>query len=156
MADRIRMQTLSLSTTAFSQGVSFWQAGSDALRSKSFDGNSYDSGDWFNVLDPSLQTNGFGRGLPVSSDAKWSFAKPLLGNPALDPTPADLATAEAQSKTLLEIRAERPLLRLGSAKLIEQKLTFPDGGPDPDARRDRDADRRHDRARTSIPASAAW
>ena len=27
MADRIRMQTLSLATTAFSQGVSFWQAG---------------------------------------------------------------------------------------------------------------------------------
>ena len=73
MADRIRMQTLALSTTALGQGVSFWQTGSDALRSKSFDGNSYDSGDWFNVLDPSLQTNGYGRGLPVSSDAKWSY-----------------------------------------------------------------------------------
>ncbi|WP_375426708.1 pullulanase-type alpha-1,6-glucosidase [uncultured Friedmanniella sp.] len=130
MPDRIRMQTVALSTTAFSQGVSFWQTGSDALRSKSFEPNSYDSGDWFNVWDPSLTTNGFGRGLPVSSDAKWSFAQPLLANAALKPSPADLATAEAQSQTLLEIRKARPLLRLGSAKLIKQKLTFPNGGPD--------------------------
>ena len=130
MADRIRMQTLALSTTALSQGVSFWLTGSDALRSKSFDPNSYDSGDWFNVLDPSLRVNGFGRGLPVSTDAKWAYAKPLLADPALKPTPADLRQAEAQSRTLLRVRRERPLLRLGSAKLIEQKLSFPTAGPD--------------------------
>jgi pullulanase/glycogen debranching enzyme len=129
MADRIRMQTLSLATTALSQGVSFWQAGTDALRSKSFDGNSYDSGDWFNVLDPSLRINGFGRGLPPSSSDKWSYAKPLLADPALDPTPADLATAERRSQTLLSIRRARPLLHLGSAALIEQKVSFPGSGP---------------------------
>ena len=50
MADRVRMQTLSLGTTALGQGVSFWLAGSEMLRSKSLDRNSYDSGDWFNVL----------------------------------------------------------------------------------------------------------
>ncbi len=130
MADRIRMQTLSLATTALSQGVSFWQAGSDALRSKSFDGNSYNSGDWFNVLDPSLRTNGFGRGLPPTSTAKWPYAKPLLGDPALRPTPADLATAEQASQTLLRVRRDHPLLHLGSAALIQQKLSFPTGGPD--------------------------
>ncbi len=130
MADRIRMNTLSLSTTALGQGISFWHAGSDALRSKSFDGNSYDSGDWFNVLDPSLQDNGFGRGLPPSSPAKWPYAKPLLADPALKPTPADLAEAERQAQTLLAIRRTSPLLRLGSAALIDQKLTFPTSGPD--------------------------
>ncbi|MET0695178.1 MAG: alpha-1,6-glucosidase domain-containing protein, partial [Propionibacteriaceae bacterium] len=130
MADRIRMQTLALATTAFAQGVSFWQTGSDALRSKSFDGNSYDSGDWFNVLDPSLQTNGFGRGLPVSSNAKWPYAQPLLANPALRPSPAEIASAEAQAQTLLRIRRERPLLSLGSARLIQQKLSFVGSGPD--------------------------
>jgi pullulanase-type alpha-1,6-glucosidase len=129
MADRIRMQTLSLATTAFSQGVSFWQTGSDALRSKSFDGNSYDSGDWFNVLDPSLTINGFGRGLPPSSTDKWPYAQPLLANPALKPAPADIATAEEQSRTLLRIRQTSPLLHLGSAALIQQKLSFPNSGP---------------------------
>ena len=28
-----------------------WHAGTDMLRSKSLDRNSYDSGDWFNYLD---------------------------------------------------------------------------------------------------------
>ncbi|MEO9237636.1 MAG: pullulanase-type alpha-1,6-glucosidase, partial [Jatrophihabitantaceae bacterium] len=132
MADRIRMQTLSLATTAFSQGVSFWQAGSDALRSKSFDGNSYDSGDWFNVLDPSLQTNGFGRGLPPSSSDKWPYAKPLLANPALKPSPTDLASAETASDALLAIRQANPLLHLATAALIQQKLSFPNSGPNED------------------------
>ena len=75
MADRIRMQTVALSTTAFGQGVSFWHAGGEILRSKSLDRNSYDSGDWFNVLDYSYQTNGFGRGLPPRRDneTKWPY-----------------------------------------------------------------------------------
>ncbi len=131
MADRIRMQTLGLSTTAFSQGVSFWQAGTEALRSKSFDSNSYNSGDWFNELDPSLTSNGFGKGLPQAADnqAKWPYMQPLLADPALKPSHADLLTAEAQSEMLLRIRATEPLLHLGSAQLVEQKLTFPDSGP---------------------------
>ena len=88
MADRIRMQTLALSTTALSQGVSFWHAGGEILRSKSLDRNSYDSGDWFNVLDYSYQTNGFGRGLPPRRDneAKWPYMRPLLADPDLKPT----------------------------------------------------------------------
>ena len=83
MAERIRMQTLALSTTALSQGVSFWHAGGEILRSKSLDRNSYDSGDWFNVLDYSYQTNGFGRGLPPRRDneAKWPYMRPLLAEP---------------------------------------------------------------------------
>ncbi len=72
MAQRIRMQNLALATTALSQGVSFWQAGSDILRSKSLDRNSYDSGDWFNVLDWSYQRIGFGRGLRPSPTTKRS------------------------------------------------------------------------------------
>jgi pullulanase-type alpha-1,6-glucosidase len=131
MADRIRMQTLALATTAFSQGVSFWQAGTEVLRSKSFDSNSYNSGDWFNELDPSLNSNGFGKGLPPAADnqAKWPYMQPLLADPALKPGHSDLLTAEAQSEMLLGIRAGEPLLHLGSAQLIQQKLSFPNSGP---------------------------
>ena len=49
MDDRVRMNTLSLATTALAQTPSFWHAGADLLRSKSLDRNSYDSGDWFNT-----------------------------------------------------------------------------------------------------------
>jgi pullulanase-type alpha-1,6-glucosidase len=132
MADRVRMQTLALSTTAFGQGVSFWHAGGEQLRSKSLDRNSYDSGDWFNVLDHTGTENGFGRGLPPRPDneAKWPYMRPLLADPSLDPGPADIAAARTAAEALLEIRRSTPLFHLGSAALVQQKLTFPSGGPD--------------------------
>ena len=132
MADRIRMQTLALSTTALGQGVSFWHAGGEILRSKSLDRNSYDSGDWFNVLDYRYQTNGFGRGLPPKTDneAKWPYMKPLLANPALAPGEADIRAAKRQARTLLAVRQSSALFHLGTKELVQQKLSFPGGGPD--------------------------
>ncbi len=83
MADRVRMNTLSLATTALSQTPSFWHAGADLLRSKSLDRNSYDSGDWFNRLDWTGADNGFGHGLPPAADnsAKWPIQKPCWRTP---------------------------------------------------------------------------
>ncbi|WP_412864994.1 pullulanase-type alpha-1,6-glucosidase [Cellulomonas sp. 179-A 9B4 NHS] len=132
MADRVRMNTVSLATTALAQTPSFWHAGADLLRSKSLDRNSYDSGDWFNPLDWSQQTNGFGRGLPPAPDneAKWPFQRPLLADPALVPTPQDIATAADAATELLELRASTRLFRLGDARLIREKVTFPGSGPD--------------------------
>ena len=131
MADRIRMQTLALSTTAFSQGVSFWHAGGEVLRSKSLDRNSYDSGDWFNVLDFSYQTNGFGRGLPPRRDneAKWPYMRPLLAEPNLKPDETEIRKARAQARSLLEIRQSSPLFHLGTERFVQQKVSFPNGGP---------------------------
>ncbi|HRA49461.1 pullulanase-type alpha-1,6-glucosidase [Actinotalea sp.] len=132
MADRVRMNTVSLATTALAQTPSFWHAGADLLRSKSLDRNSYNSGDWFNVLDWSGETNGFGRGLPPAADneAKWVYQQPLLADPALAPAPADIEAASTAAQELLELRFSTDLFRLGSAALIEQKVTFPGSGPD--------------------------
>ena len=132
MRDRVRMQTLALSTTALSQGVSFWHAGGDLLRSKSLDRNSYDSGDWFNALDFSERDNTFARGLPPKADnqAKWTYMKPLLANPALKPSAADIRNASRQADVLLKIRQSTPLFHLGTAARVQQKVTFPIGGPD--------------------------
>ena len=132
MDDRVRMQTLALATTAFGQGVSFWHAGGDLLRSKSLDRNSYDSGDWFNVLDLSKRINGFGRGLPPKTDneAKWQYMRALLADPALKPSAADIRAASRQADDLLRIRQSSPLFHLGTARLVQRKLSFPSGGPD--------------------------
>ncbi len=132
MADRVRMNTVALATTALAQTPSFWHAGADLLRSKSLDRNSYNSGDWFNVLDPTGQVNGFARGLPPAADneAKWPFQQPLLADPALVPAPEDIADASAAAQDLLRLRFSTDLFRLGSAALIEQKVSFPNGGPD--------------------------
>ena len=112
MADRIRMNTLSLATTALSQTPSFWQAGADLLRSKSFDHNSYDSGDWFNAIHWTGADNGFGHGLPLQGDnsSKWDYMVPLLADPALQPTAADRQSASAQAQDLLRLRFSTPLV----------------------------------------------
>ena len=94
MDQRVRANTVALSFTALSQTPSFWHAGTDLLRSKSLDRNSYNSGDWFNTLDWTGADNGFGHGLPPKADnqAKWTYQKPLLADPALQPSAADVAT----------------------------------------------------------------
>ena len=48
VADRVRMQNLGLDLVMYSQGVPFFHAGGDMLRSKSLDRDSFNSGDWFN------------------------------------------------------------------------------------------------------------
>ncbi|HYU86757.1 MAG TPA: pullulanase-type alpha-1,6-glucosidase, partial [Kribbellaceae bacterium] len=130
MADRVRMNTLSLATTALSQTPSFWHAGADLLRSKSLDRNSYNSGDWFNTLSWTGADNGFGHGLPPKADngSKWTYQQPLLADTTLKPTAAQVATATAAAQDLLRLRFSTPLFRLGSADQIRAKVSFPLSG----------------------------
>ncbi|WP_114558324.1 pullulanase-type alpha-1,6-glucosidase [Desertihabitans aurantiacus] len=130
MEDRVRMNTVSLATATLGQGVTFWHAGTDLLRSKSLDRNSYDSGDWFNSLDFTRTDNGFGRGLPPAPDNedKWDYMRPLLADPDLKPAPADIDAAAEAAQDLLRLRYSSPLFRLGSAEAVEQKVSFPVSG----------------------------
>ncbi len=130
MADRVRMNTLSLATTALAQTPSFWQAGADLLRSKSLDRNSYDSGDWFNAIGWTGADNGFGHGLPLAGDnsSKWPYMQPLLADPALKPSAAQVQSASAQAQDLLRLRFSTPLFRLGTAAAINAKVSFPASG----------------------------
>lgn len=131
MADRVRMNTVSLSTVALSQGVVFWHAGTDLLRSKSLDRNSYDSGDWFNRVDWQRRENTFGSGLPLRADNedKWDFMRPLLADPTLDPGSTAMDEAHARAQDLLRIRMSSRLFRLGSAEAVQAKVSFLDAEP---------------------------
>ncbi|MCA9955747.1 MAG: pullulanase-type alpha-1,6-glucosidase, partial [Anaerolineales bacterium] len=131
-ADRARMQTLGNSIVMFSQGVPFFQAGDDLLRSKSLDRNSYNSGDWFNKLDFTYQSNNWGVGLPPSGDnqSMWPTMQPLLANPDLAPTPEDIAFARDTFRELLQIRMSSPLFRLQTAVQVQERLMFHNVGPD--------------------------
>src|SRR4029078_5923899 len=73
-----------------------------------------------------------GTGVPpaAASQPTWPYMQPLLADPALRPGHSDLLTAEDQSEMLLSIRATSPLLPLGPARLVHQKLSFPHSGPD--------------------------
>ncbi|MFE9818745.1 pullulanase-type alpha-1,6-glucosidase [Streptomyces sp. NPDC005773] len=130
-ADRARMQVLAMATATLSQGPSLSQAGTDLLRSKSLDRNSYDSGDWFNALHWDCRAgNGFGRGLPPAADnqAKWSYAKPLLANPAVNPGCARIDGASAAYQDLLTIRATEKDFDLSTAGQVQSTLSFPLSG----------------------------
>ncbi|GGQ09444.1 pullulanase-type alpha-1,6-glucosidase [Streptosporangium pseudovulgare] len=131
MADRVRMQSLSLATTVLGQGTSFVHAGTERLRSKSLDRNSFDSGDWFNqLLWDCSAGNGFGAGLPPRADNedKWSYARPLLADPALKPDCAAITSARNLYGELLRIRSSSPAFTLGSAAEVQKRLTFPLSG----------------------------
>ncbi|QWC85587.1 pullulanase-type alpha-1,6-glucosidase [Nocardioidaceae bacterium] len=132
-AERGRMNTVAQATTALSQGVSFWHAGTDLLRSKSLDRDSYDSGDWFNRVDWSWQENTFGSGLPGAwrNEDKWQYMRPLLERAdELRPSAEDIAAAKGRALDLLRMRTSSPLFHIGDAEGIQQRVSFPDGGPD--------------------------
>ena len=56
--------------------------------------------------------------------------RPLLADPALEPSPADIRAARDRAAELLRIRFSSPLFRLGSAREIQRRVGFPTGGPD--------------------------
>jgi pullulanase-type alpha-1,6-glucosidase len=132
MADRVRMQNLGISVISFSQGIPFYHAGMDMLRSKSLDRNSYNSGDWFNALDFSYETNGWGRGLPMAADNQnnYPIMQPLLANPDLMPTREHILTTVSYFREVLQIRYSSPLFRLQTAEQVQAMLTFQNTGPD--------------------------
>ena len=132
MDDRVRVVNLANSLVMLAQGVPFFHAGQELLRSKSLDRNSFDSGDWFNPLDYSYTHNGWGRGLPPAWDNldNWPVAAPLLADPALKPGPEHMQAAADHFRELLQIRRSTPLFRLRTAAEVNARLRFHNTGPD--------------------------
>ena len=130
MADRVRANALALAVATLGQSPVMWHAGTDFLRSKSLDRNSYSSGDWFNYLDFTLTDNGFGAGLPPAADNadKWVYMKPLLANPSLKPGPADMRLSHASCLDLLRLRRSSRLFRLADPGQVRAKVSFPVSG----------------------------
>lgn len=129
-AERAQVQMLGAAINAFSQGVAYFHAGFDILRSKSLDRNSFESGDWFNRLDWTYRDNHYGVGAPPAADNGKDYAliKHLLANPAIKPAPADIAYARDAFRDLLTIRASSTLFRLRSAADVRQRLRFHNTG----------------------------
>jgi pullulanase-type alpha-1,6-glucosidase len=131
--ERAQVQMLGAAINAFSQGVAYYHAGFDILRSKSLDRNSFESGDWFNRLDWTYRDNYYGTGMPPAADNGKDYAliKPLLRNAAaIKPAPSDIAYARDAFRDLLAIRASSTLFRLRTAEDINQRLRFLNNGPE--------------------------
>jgi pullulanase len=123
MDDRARVQALGMALVAFAQGVAYHHAGIELMRSKAFDRNSFDSGDYFNRLDYSFKSNGFGPGLPPGTDASYDqVVAPRLANASLRVTPEHLDWTRRMFLSMLKLRSSTPLLRLPSAAEIKQRV----------------------------------
>lgn len=131
MADRVRVQNMALSLVGLSQGVPFFHLGSDMLRSKSLDRNSYDSGDWFNRVDFTYKDNNFGVGLPPAwnNESRWPVMMPLLDNVNLKPGQEDILNNVAHLQEILKIRQSSKLFRLETASQIKRRIHFHNTGP---------------------------
>ncbi len=97
---RARVQMLGAAINAFSQGVAYYHAGFDTLRSKSMDRNS-DS---------------------------WFLIKPRLADPALKPTGAEIGWTRDAFRDPLAIRGSSTLFRLHTAEDVKSGLSFRNTG----------------------------
>ncbi len=131
-ADRVRMHRLGISIVALSQGVPFFMAGDEILRSKSGDRNSYNSGDWFNRIDWTLKSNNWGVGLPPANGNQdvWNILAPALADPNLKPTEQDNTGTFLHTLEMLVIRKSTDLFRLRNAADIKKSVSFFNNGPD--------------------------
>jgi pullulanase-type alpha-1,6-glucosidase len=125
-ADRARINNLGVSIVMLSQGIPFFHAGDDLLRSKSLDGNSYNSGDWYNKLDFTYQGNNWAIGLPDFRTDGYDLMRTLFANPNLQVSPEDIQFASAYFRELLQVRKSSPLFRLQTGEQVVQRLAFPD------------------------------
>jgi len=131
MAERVRMQKLGLSLVLLAQGVPFIHAGDEILRSKSLDRNSYDSGDWWNAIDWSYETNGWAKGLPPGENRRnWPLLAALLADPRLRAGREDILACAEHFREMLRVRRSSRLFRLRRADEIQRRLRFPKAGPD--------------------------
>ncbi|HEY90195.1 MAG TPA: DUF3372 domain-containing protein, partial [Thermoflexia bacterium] len=130
ITDRVRAQNMGQSLIALSQGVPFFQMGTDILRSKSLDRNSYDSGDWFNKVYWDYSENNFGKGLPPAwdNDIRWDIMRPLLTDTTtLDPATTNIEFAAAHFRELLRLRYSSPLFRLTTEADVNARASYYNG-----------------------------
>lgn len=132
MEQRVRIHLLSNAFINYGQGVPFFQLGTDFLRSKSMDRNSYQSGDWFNKVDYTFETHNWGIGLPPEWDnaENWEEHKIFLSNPNVYVEKEHMEFTSKVFKEQLRIRYSSPLFRLASAEDVHQRVAFHNSGPD--------------------------
>ena len=126
LAQRVRAQNIGIGIPLMSQGIPFLQMGGDILRSKSMDRNSYDSGDWFNFLDFTYQTNNWNVGLPPEWDnrGRWQEMGQFIYEPERAAGMNEIEFASAVFNELLSIRRDSRLFRLTTMDEIINRVGF--------------------------------
>lgn len=129
---RVRAQAVSLSTALLGQGVPFIHMGSELLRSKSMQRDSYDSGDWYNRVDFTQQTTQWDQGLPREDKDgdNWSMIETVIANHNSEakPTPQAISNMDSYFNELVALRTSSGLFHLGQGSVINQRVSFHNTG----------------------------
>lgn len=128
LSERVRRHQLGLSVALLSQGVPFIEGGSELLRSKCGDTDSYDSGDVYNEIDWSLQDNGWGKALPPGwkNLSEWPHWRPRLLSPNLHPQSSDISSTLEFVHGLLRLRQQYSVFQMMETSEIQRGLEFLD------------------------------
>ena len=131
LQDRVKMQAVSIATAMLGQGIPFTDIGSELLRSKSFERDSFDSGDWYNKVDYTLEDNNFDKGYPRSDKdaANYDLIEKVL-KPEMKPTKADMQQMVSYFQELTRLRKDNPLLTLGKGSEVIKRVDFRNVGPE--------------------------
>ncbi|BFM12924.1 hypothetical protein R50072_30770 [Simiduia litorea] len=128
-ADRTRIQNLTLSMNMLSQGVPFFHMGSDLLRSKSMDRNTYDAGDWYNAVDFTQNNNNWAVGMPLDrGDSSETWIQSQFNNINTKPLPSDIQLASDVFNEFLRIAQGSPLFSLATASEVSARVGFHNTG----------------------------
>ncbi|WP_051090307.1 pullulanase-type alpha-1,6-glucosidase [Psychromonas ossibalaenae] len=131
-AQRAQMQILALSTNMLGQGIPFIHMGSELLRSKSMQRDSYDSGDWYNIVNYDKTSNNWNVGLPREDKdgSNWPLITKIIADTNAAPTAEDIAWTDARFKELLKIRTSSPLFSLTTEAEVKARVDFQNTGTD--------------------------
>lgn len=124
--ERVRAQLVAQSIPMLSQGIPFFNMGSDLLRSKSMDRDSFNSGDWFNRLDFTKEKQTWNVGLPVADKnaAKWDEIAGYFTEPDRGASMSEIEYSSAVFNEFMKIRSTSNLFRLTTGQDIMQRVGF--------------------------------
>jgi pullulanase len=130
MEDRVRIQNLGASIVLVGQGVPFIHMGMDMLRSKSMERDSYNSGDWFNRVDFTYQSNNWNVGLPRQDKdgSNWPIIENIIADTSIAPQNEHIEAAVAHVREMLALRKSSKLFRLESKQDVMTRVDFHNTG----------------------------
>jgi pullulanase-type alpha-1,6-glucosidase len=128
--DRARAQVVGLSIVALSQGVPFFHAGDDLLRSRSEDSNAYNSGDYFNRIFWDGSRNNWSVGAPPlntgHNGSTLAQMQVAMTNPNANVGQPTILAASLAFADFLAIRRSSSMFRLATAAQVNACVKFPD------------------------------
>ncbi|MGN1393401.1 MAG: pullulanase-type alpha-1,6-glucosidase [Succinivibrionaceae bacterium] len=133
MEDKAKMQAIGLSTVFFGQSPAFDHQGSDLLRTKFFQNDSYNTGDFSNGVNYSeKEGNRFIPNMFVNAEKDNEDWKTIhVVSEYNEDVGADTKMKMADTyKWMAKMRSKYTMLHMGDAELINKHVSFPDAGKD--------------------------